>query len=104
MSNTFQKFPLVSDGLSEMNYANYINHVDMNRLYIVANPTVKSNKPETQPPKLCPTSMGEHSNNGSKADLDFSERVKQAFPTVEIIPSNKFKCCCGHIGALNGQR
>ena len=83
----------------KINYANYINHVDMNRLYIVANPTVKGNEPETQPPKLCPTSMG---NN--KTYLDFSERVKKEFPTVEIIPGNKFKCSRGHIGALNGQR
>ena len=88
----------------EINYANYINHVDMNRLYIVANPTVKGNEPETQPPKSCPTSTEGHSNSGNKTDLDFSERVKKAFPTVEIIPSNKFKCSCGHIGALNGQR
>lgn len=36
----------------EINYANYTNHVDMNRLYIVANPSVKGNEPETQPPKL----------------------------------------------------
>ena len=78
----------------EINYANYINHVEMNRLYIVANPTVKGNEQETQPPKLCPAST----------DRDFSKRVKKAFPTVEIISSNKFKCSCGHIGALNGQR
>ena len=88
----------------EINYANYINHVDMNRLYIVANPTVKGNEPETQPPKLCQTSTGEHSNNANKTDIDFSERVKKAFPTVEIIPGNEFKCSCGHIGALNGKR
>lgn len=30
--------------------------------------------------------------------------MKKAFPTVEIIPGNKFKCMCGQIGALNGQR
>ena len=40
----------------KINYANYIHHVDTNRLYIIANPTVKGNEPETQPPKLCPTS------------------------------------------------
>ena len=83
---------------------NYANHVDMNRLYIVVNPFSKSNEPERQPPKLYLTSTGEHSNNGSKADLNFSVRVKKAFPTVEILPSNKFKCSCGHIGALNGER
>ena len=88
----------------ESNYGNYINHADMNRLYIVVNPLTKSNKPERQPPKLCLTSTGEHSNNASKADLNFSVRVKKGFPTVEILPSNKLKCSCGHIGALNGQR
>ena len=30
--------------------------------------------------------------------------LNKAFPTVELIPGNKFKCSCGHTGALNGHR
>lgn len=87
----------------KMNYANFVNHIDMNRLYIVANPTKRSCESEKLPTS-CPVTRGELSNVSSKDDFDFSARVKKAFPTVEIIPGNKFKCMCGQIGALNGQR
>jgi len=35
----------------EMNYANYINHVDTNRVNIMANPNTRTNKVKRQPPK-----------------------------------------------------
>lgn len=88
----------------ENNYASYTNHVDMNRLYIVANSPTNSNDPQGRQPTLSPTEVTKRNNGASKVDRDFSERVKKAFPTVEIIIGNKFKCSCGHIGALNGQR
>lgn len=73
----------------------------MNRLYIVANSPTNSNDPQGRQPTLSPTEVTERTNGASKVDRDFSERVKKAFPTVEIIIGNKFKCSCGHIGALN---
>ena len=88
----------------QKNYADYVNHFNMNRLYIVANSPPRSNELEKQPIPSCPVTGGKLANDPSKADLDFSERVKKTFPSVEIIPGNKFKCLCGQIGALNGPR
>ena len=36
----------------ENNYASYTNHVDMNRLYIVANSPTKSNDPQGRQPEV----------------------------------------------------
>lgn len=75
----------------ENNYASYTNHVDMNRLYIVANSPTNSNDPQGRQPTLSPTEVTERTNGASKVDRDFSERVKKAFPTVEIIIGNKIQ-------------
>ena len=73
----------------QKNYADYVNHFNMNRLYIVANSPPRSNELEKQPIPSCPVTGGKLANDPSKADLDFSERVKKTFPSVEIILTGK---------------
>lgn len=48
--------------------------------------------------------MMECTNDTPRGERNFPERVKKMFPTIEIIPENKFKCSCGHTGALNGHK
>lgn len=89
-------------------YIDFLNHVDMNRLYIVESKKVHhppGQKKRSSKASALPENIAKDSESHSpEIDQKLAFRVQKLFPNVQLLEHNKFKCQCGKIGALNGKR
>lgn len=85
-------------------YFDYVNYVDINRLYIVESRNVQSSSQLKKTHKQTATASSSEPEIAPGIDRKFALRVAKEFPHVQLLQGNKFKCHCGKTGTLNGKR